>query len=205
VLVTPCERAVWVSHWPYAELALDGLDAWRCTIFRNEGAGLSSDLIRVAMDITASVWGELPPDGWLTWIDTRKVNSRHPGYCFKQAGWWLDREYRHPHLLRLRALVDGWDNGHRRATPSDGREPLHRVNAPEIPLRDIEPSMAQLSLEGIERNALPARLDSESRRTSSFVGSGLGRWHDRCGRISLDTPGRRLLPGEPFEFGEERQ
>ena len=40
VLVTPCERAVWLAHWPRADLALDGLDAWRCSIFRNEGAGL---------------------------------------------------------------------------------------------------------------------------------------------------------------------
>jgi hypothetical protein len=43
VFVTPCERAVWVTHWPYADLALDGMDSWRCSIFRNEGAGLSSD------------------------------------------------------------------------------------------------------------------------------------------------------------------
>lgn len=40
VLVTPCERAVWLAHWPRADLALEGLDAWRCSIFRNEGAGL---------------------------------------------------------------------------------------------------------------------------------------------------------------------
>jgi hypothetical protein len=109
VMVTPCERATWVSHWPYANLALDKLDAWRCTIFRNEGAGLASDLIAAAMGLTASVWGELPPDGWLTWVDTRKVNSHHPGYCFKRAGWWLDRGYKHPYLLRFRAgLPDPW-------------------------------------------------------------------------------------------------
>jgi hypothetical protein len=45
VFVTPCERAVWITHWPYANLALDHLDAWRCSIFRNEGAGLSSELV----------------------------------------------------------------------------------------------------------------------------------------------------------------
>lgn len=103
VMVTPCERAVWLTHWPFAAIALDGMDAWRCTIFRNEGAGLSSELIREAMDLTAQRWGEVPRDGWITWIDTRKVASANPGYCFKQAGWRLDRSWHHRHLVRLRA------------------------------------------------------------------------------------------------------
>jgi hypothetical protein len=105
VLVTPCERAVWLTHWPYAHLAMDGLDAWRCSIFRNEGAGLSSDLIVAAMELTAQQWTDRPRDGWVTWIDTRKVNSRNPGYCYKQAGWRLDREWQHRYLVRLRATA----------------------------------------------------------------------------------------------------
>ena len=44
VLVTENGDAVWGTHWPQAELALDGLDAWRCSIFRNEGPLLSSML-----------------------------------------------------------------------------------------------------------------------------------------------------------------
>lgn len=100
VLVTPCERATWLTHW--TDFPDDGLYAWRCSIFRNEGAGLSSDLIREAMALTEERWGEAD-DGWVTWIDPRRVASPNPGYCFKRAGWWLDRSYRHPHLLRLRA------------------------------------------------------------------------------------------------------
>lgn len=103
VLVTPCERAVWLTHWPYTHFALDGLDAWRCSIFRNEGAGLSSDLILAAMDLTASLWGSAPGAGWVTWIDRTKVRSANPGYCFKQAGWRIDRTWSHPKLIRLRA------------------------------------------------------------------------------------------------------
>ena len=103
VLVTPCERAVWLTHWPRADLALDGLDAWRCSIFRNEGAGLSSELIKAAMALTAKRWDGPPADGWITWIDTTKIRSAHPGYCFKQAGWTLDRTWSHPRLIRLRA------------------------------------------------------------------------------------------------------
>jgi hypothetical protein len=105
VLVTPCERAVWLTLWPYPHLTLDGLDAWRCSIFRNEGAGLSSDLIRAAMDLTASLWEGTPRDGWVTWVDRTKVNSANPGYCFKQVGWWVDRTWTHPRLVRLRAAV----------------------------------------------------------------------------------------------------
>ena len=104
VLVTPCGRAVWLTHWPYPELAMDGLDAWRCSIFHNEGAGLSSELIRSAMSLTAERWGEQPKDGWVTWVDTRKVRrKRDPGRCFLKAGWWRDREYQHRYLVRLRA------------------------------------------------------------------------------------------------------
>jgi hypothetical protein len=107
VFVTACERAAWVTHYPRADLALDGVDAWRCTMFRNEGAGRSSDLILEAMAATAQLWGDAPPAGWLTYVDTAAVRSAHPGYCYKRAGWYLDRDW-HPArpttLIRLRAL-----------------------------------------------------------------------------------------------------
>ena len=103
-LVSPCERALWVTR--YLLKPMDNLDAWRNTYFHNEGARLSSELIAEAMRITLLLWGEPPGDGWVTWIDTRKVRATtNPGYCFKKAGWWLDRTYRHPHLVRLRALT----------------------------------------------------------------------------------------------------
>jgi hypothetical protein len=106
VLVTPCERAVWLSHWPYPHLALDGLDCWRCSIFRNEGAGLSSQLICAAMDLTAQLWAGRPADGWVTWVDPGKVRrKRDPGRCFLRAGWTVDQAWSHPKLIRLRAVV----------------------------------------------------------------------------------------------------
>lgn len=103
ILVSPCERALWLTHWPLDGLGMDGLDAWRCSIFRNEGAGLSSELILAAMGITETCWTERPRDGWVTWVDTRKVESENPGYCFLKAGWWRDREYEHRYLIRFRA------------------------------------------------------------------------------------------------------
>lgn len=105
VLVTGDELAVWISA--YSQHPDDGLDAWRCQTFRNEGRALSSDLIRAAMDLTAAQLGEAPPDGWVTYVDTAKVRSSNPGCCFKKAGWWLDRLYvpdrRRASLIRLRA------------------------------------------------------------------------------------------------------
>jgi len=111
VFVTPCERAVWITvrHRPEASSAratADGLDAWRCSMFRNEGAGRASDLIVAAMNLTARLWGDdLPPDGWATYVEPGKVASANPGYCFKSAGWWLDRTFEHRRLVRLRADI----------------------------------------------------------------------------------------------------
>lgn len=96
-------QAGWITL--YTEYPDDGLDAWRCTMFRNEGTLLSSLLILDAMAITAELWGAMPPDGWLTYVDTAEVASENPGYCFKAAGWWRDRTYepdrRRASLVRL--------------------------------------------------------------------------------------------------------
>lgn len=55
-----------------------------CAVFRNEGAGTSSDLIREAMAIAWSRW---PGERLYTYVDPRKVQSTNPGYCFLMAGW----------------------------------------------------------------------------------------------------------------------
>jgi hypothetical protein len=105
VLLTPAGDAVWGTHWPDPKFTLDGLDAWRCSIFRNEGPALSSELILEAMQRTAQTWQERPADGWLTFIDRSKVRSTNPGYCFLMAGWQVDSTWWHPKLRRLRAEV----------------------------------------------------------------------------------------------------
>lgn len=60
-------------------------------MFRNLGAGLSSDLIREALDMTYFHWewryGCLPPERLRTEIDVRRVQSNNPGYCYLMAGW----------------------------------------------------------------------------------------------------------------------
>lgn len=102
VLRTPDGLAAWITHYPLPGLAFDGLDAWRCSLFRNEGDRISSELIAEARAMTAQLWGDPPPDGWVTWVDPRAVASPNPGYCFKVDGWELDRHWSHPRLVRLR-------------------------------------------------------------------------------------------------------
>jgi hypothetical protein len=105
VLITPEGDAVWGTHWPDAEKTLDGMDAWRCSIFRNESERLSSVLVLEAMERTAATWDDRPRDGWLTFVAKNKIRSTNPGYCFIKAGWWLDREWEHDSLVRLRASI----------------------------------------------------------------------------------------------------
>jgi hypothetical protein len=104
--------ALWVSHWPYAHLAKDGMDSYRCTMFRNESEPLiSSVLIKDAMLFTQSLWSEKwpdkPRDEWITWVAPSLIASDNPGYCFKKAGWWTDHNWKSSRkdvkLIRLRS------------------------------------------------------------------------------------------------------
>ncbi len=71
---------------------------WRNMLFRNLGAGLSSDLIVSATEATYRFWteryGALPAERLRTEIGMREVRSKNPGYCYKVAGWEPDRVVR---------------------------------------------------------------------------------------------------------------
>lgn len=68
---------------------------WRNMLFRNLGAGLSSDLIRSATAITYALWpekyGALPDERLRTEIGIQAVQSRNPGFCYLCAGYTRDR------------------------------------------------------------------------------------------------------------------
>lgn len=81
VLTTPCRRALFVWR---KFISGDGQQGVNCSIFRNEGAGLSSELIRDADDIADARW---PGQRHYTYVNPRAVQSRNPGFCFIQAGW----------------------------------------------------------------------------------------------------------------------
>src|SRR5262245_33308951 len=89
VMLTKCSRAVFA--WQYNDVErYDHQVGVCCTIFRNEGAGLSSELIREADDLAWHRW----PDQLrhFTYVDAQKTSlrrSKHapPGRCFIEAGW----------------------------------------------------------------------------------------------------------------------
>jgi hypothetical protein len=90
VLVSACARAVWGWWRPHPASglkAMNGLDGWTCSIFRNEGAGLSSDLILEAEAVLRDSNRGCGPDGMLSYVWPSKIRSTNPGACFLAAGW----------------------------------------------------------------------------------------------------------------------
>jgi hypothetical protein len=74
VLLTECQRALWVTSWPFAEYVRHAwAGAWVCSLFRNEGAGQASDLISGAVAATRYFFGEPPDLGMVTFISRRHV------------------------------------------------------------------------------------------------------------------------------------
>ena len=89
VLVSVCGRAAWITSWPFAEYVRHAWPgAWINSLFRNEGAGLSSELIREAIAATLAIWPEAPTLGMVTFVDASKVRrKRDPGRCYLRAGF----------------------------------------------------------------------------------------------------------------------
>ena len=73
---------------------------WRNMLFRRlPGCPIvASELIRTATAATREAWvaryGSLPEEHLRTEVDTRRVASPNPGYCYKVAGWTVDRTVR---------------------------------------------------------------------------------------------------------------
>lgn len=83
-LVLICgELALFV--WRRERYRLDDQTGVNCAVFRNEGAGLSSDLIRQA---DAAAWQRWPGERLFTFVDPKRTrHKRDPGRCFLRAGW----------------------------------------------------------------------------------------------------------------------
>lgn len=93
VLRTPEADALWVTSWPFARYVKHAwAGAWMCSAFRNESEHRSSELIAEAVQATRYVFGPPPELGFVTFVDTTKVRSRNPGYCYMKAGWTRLRE-----------------------------------------------------------------------------------------------------------------
>jgi hypothetical protein len=96
VLVTAQRDAVWGWWRPHPRsgiAAMNGLDGWTCSIFRNTGPLLSSALVLEAerelleADRRGDLAGPCGQDGLLTYVWPRKIASTNPGYCFQVVGW----------------------------------------------------------------------------------------------------------------------
>jgi hypothetical protein len=87
---TATGEAIWVTSWPFAEYVKHAwAGAWVCSIFRNEGASLASELITQAVAATKAFYGDPPDLGIITFVLPRALRSVNPGACFKHAGWRL--------------------------------------------------------------------------------------------------------------------
>lgn len=77
----------WRPHPRSGIVAMNGLEGWTCTIFRNESKELSSSLILDAEKAFEYLDLDIGPDGLLTYVWDRKVRSSNPGFCFLCAGY----------------------------------------------------------------------------------------------------------------------
>jgi hypothetical protein len=89
VFKTECRRALWVTSWPFGQFVRHAWPgAWVNSLFRNEGAGLSSELIRDAISATQNIWPAVPSIGMITFVDAEKTRrKRDPGRCYRRAGF----------------------------------------------------------------------------------------------------------------------
>lgn len=87
VLLSADGTALWVTSYPFAEYVKhEWAGAWVNSLFRNEGSQLSSELIRQAVACTRWYFGEPPPQGMITFVDTTKVREKEvPGWCYHRA------------------------------------------------------------------------------------------------------------------------
>ena len=78
-----------MTSYPFAEYTHhEWAGAWVNSLFRNEGAGLSSELILEAVAASRFWCPDVPDLGMITFVDTSAVRKkRDPGYCYKKAGF----------------------------------------------------------------------------------------------------------------------
>ena len=107
VLTATTGPALWVTSWPFAEYTKHAwAGAWVNSCFRNEGAGLSSELIREAVSATRWIW-DPPPLGMITFVDATKVRPKaDPGYCYQVAGFNRVGKTKVNKLLAFQLLPD---------------------------------------------------------------------------------------------------
>ncbi len=92
--VGPGERIVLLGSdclalWVWRKMNDGGMDHQEgvcCSVFRNEGPRLSSELINEACELA---WQKWPNERLYTYINASAIRSHNPGYCYKIAGWQI--------------------------------------------------------------------------------------------------------------------
>lgn len=89
VLLYADARALFVWRREKPEFRRDGQVGVNCAVFRNEGAGNSSDLI---LEAERPAWLRWPGERLFTFVDAkltagRRSRNSEPGQCFIEAGW----------------------------------------------------------------------------------------------------------------------
>lgn len=82
VLIHATGRALFV--WWRQRHRRDRQAGVNCAVFRNEGAGIASELILGAERVAWSRW---PGERLFTFVDPDEVGGSPPGNCFRHAGW----------------------------------------------------------------------------------------------------------------------
>jgi hypothetical protein len=77
----------WRPHPASGIKAMNGLDGWTCTIFRNESNELSSKMILAAEQYLLNLGVSIGKSGFITYVYDKKIRSSNPGFCFKMAGY----------------------------------------------------------------------------------------------------------------------
>ena len=81
----------------------DGQEGINCAIFRNESEYLSSELILEAEELAIRRWGK---QRLYTYVNSKKINSSNPGYCFQKAGWKKCGETKVNRLIILEKILE---------------------------------------------------------------------------------------------------
>ena len=82
VLITQAYDALFV--WRKQRFRLNDQRGVECTLFRNEGMTLSSEMIKEAC---RWAWQRWPEERLFTYVRDSAIRSTNPGYCFQVAGW----------------------------------------------------------------------------------------------------------------------
>lgn len=113
VLIAEHNEALWTCSWPRASMvnrAFPG--AWLNTHFRRESGEAASRMIRSAIAVTLSIFGDPHDDGLITLIDRGKVRPTKVrgrdvwGWTYMKAGFVPAGETKKRKLLIMRLSAD---------------------------------------------------------------------------------------------------